>query len=466
MTDVRTKAWRCVLCGYVHRGEAPPQECLVCGARAKDFEPHHGGPRSVAAADAKPGRDEARPSSAARRIVVVGAGIAGVSAAKAAAQADAEVVLISKEDHIPYYRLNLTKFLAGEIDEPSLPMHPEQWYAEHRIQLRLGAEAAALRPDEHRVELRDGSSEPFTKLILATGAHAVVPPVAGANKQGVIALRTVDDTRRVLADLRPGLRVACIGGGLQGLETAAALAKRGAEVTVLESAPWLMPRQLTPAASRLLSERVASHGIGVRTAAAIKEILGDERVAGVLLHDGTVVHADLALLATGVRSNSYLARRAGLAVNLGVVVDDHLVSSHGDVLAAGDVAEHRGVLYGTWGPAQHQGSIAGMNAAGGSVEFGGVPCSSALKVLGLSLLSIGDIAGEGGHAIQEDGPTRHLRFVFRDGRMVGAILVGEPAIVAQVRKAIENQTDLSALLAKGPAANDVCEFLKAPAKNK
>lgn len=469
MGNASTKTWRCVLCGYVHRGGEAPKECPVCGAGAADFEPHNApadSPTPNAPAPADAPAPAAEPQPARRRIIVLGAGVAGVSAAKAAAHADAdaEVVLIAKEDHIPYYRLNLTKFLAGEIGDQELPIHPEKWYAEHRIHLRLGVEVAALRAEEHRIELRGGAAEPFTRLIVATGSHAVVPPIPGAHKQGVIALRTVADAREVLAELRPAVHVACIGGGLQGLETAAALAKRGAEVTVLENAPWLMPRQLTEDASRLLTQRVQAKGIYVRTAAAVKEIVGDERAAGVLLQDGTVVAADMVILAAGVRPNSYLARRAGLRVNFGVVVDDRLVSSHPDILAAGDVAEHRGVLYGTWGPAMYQGSIAGMNAAGGAVEFGGVPRSSALKVLGLTLMSIGDFAGEGGLVVQEDGEARHLRFVFRDGRMVGAILMGEVTIVAQVKKAIEGKTDLSALVASDPSAADVYDFMKKPTK--
>ena len=133
------------------------------------------------------------------------------------------------------------------------------------------------------------------------------------------------------------------------------------------------------------------------------------------------------MIATGIRSNSHLARRAGLEVNQGVVVNNLLATSHPDILAAGDVAEHHGQVYGIWGPSQYQGSIAGLNLAGGSVEFGGVPRSNTLKVLGLDLFSIGRINAEDAsfQAVEQEADGRYFRFVFQDNRLVGAVLLGD-----------------------------------------
>ena len=231
----------------------------------------------------------------------------------------------------------------------------------------------------------------------------------------------------------------CIGGGLLGLETAAALACHGAEVTVLEDQRWLLPRQLNSRAGGILHRYVADAGIKLRTHVATREIIGDRLVQGVLLADGSLIAADLVVMATGIRSNSHLARRAGLEVNQGVVVNDLLAASHPDVFAAGDVAEHHGRVYGIWGPAQYQGSIAGLNMAGGSVEFGGVPCSNTLKVLGVDVFSIGQIHAEdpGFRVIDEESDGRYFRFVFRDHRLVGAVLLGDAALTAAVTKAVE-----------------------------
>jgi len=253
----------------------------------------------------------------------------------------------------------------------------------------------------------------------------------------------------------------CVGGGLLGLETAGALVKRGARVTLVEGHGWLLPRQLNRRAGEILARLVQSSGIKLRTKARVREIKGDERVHGVQLDDGSLLNTDLLVVATGIRSNSYLGRMTGLDVNEGIVVDNLLQTSCPDVFAAGDVAEHHGCVYGTWGPSQYQGSIAGMNAVGANVEFGGIPRSNALKVLRLELFSIGQIEPVDGsyEIIEKEIEGKFFEFVFRDSHLVGAILLGDAGLAAGVKKAVESKLDFSSLLAKHPSAGDVLEFL-------
>ena len=443
--------WRCLNCGYVHVGPEPPEECPVCGAPADRFEP-------IAEEGAA-----AEPTGRPTRVVVVGAGIAGISAVEALRQAapDAQITLVSKESVLPYYRLNLTRYLAGEIGETELPIHPQSWYDEQRVELVLGAEATHVAFDELTVELRGGPAIPFERLILTNGAHPFVPPFPGAHLEGVTSFRTTQHAEQILEAATAGTGCVVIGGGLLGLETAGALARRGAKVTLLESHEWLMPRQLNRKAGELLERHVEDAGITLRKQARTEQIVGDERVAGVELQGGDVVHADLAVISTGVRSNTYLARRAGLEVNRGIVVDNHLGTSHPTVLAAGDVAEHHGALYGAWGASQYQGSIAGMNAAGRGVEFGGLPRSNTLKVLGLNLLSIGQFEPEDGsyHVLETEADGAYARFVFHDGRLVGAILLGDTAVTSPLKHAIETEADFSGLLKQHPTAADVAAHL-------
>ncbi len=445
--------WQCLNCGYVHEGAAPPGECPVCGAPADRFEP------IAETAGRAPQTGEAA------EVVVVGAGIAGVAAVESLRHASpgARITLLSKETGLPYYRLNLTRYLAGEIGAGDLPIHPKEWYDEREVALRRGVEVAQLHLDEHAVELRGGERVGFGKLLLTIGAHPFVPPFAGANREGVTCLRTLADAETILEHATAGARCVCIGGGLLGLETAGALARRGAEVTLLEGHGWLLPRQLTQRAGEILGEHVAGTGIRLIANARPREIVGDERARGVLLEDERLIDADLVVIATGVRSNSYLARRAGLEVNRGVVVDNHLRSSHPDVLAAGDVAEHHGTVYGVWGPSQFQGGIAGMNAVGLNAEFGGIPRANTLKVLGLDLVSIGPVAPEDAsfRAIDEEGEGAYFRFLFRDSHLVGAILLGDTALTAPVKHAVETREDFSDLLARRPSARDVMAFLDA-----
>jgi nitrite reductase (NADH) large subunit len=245
------------------------------------------------------------------------------------------------------------------------------------------------------------------------------------------------------------------------LETAAALTQRGADVTLLEGHGWLLPRQLNERAGNVLAEYAADRGIKVRRSSLTQEIIGDDHVEGVLLEDGEVLQAEIVVVTTGIRSNSYLARRAGLAVNLGVIVDDTLRTSHPNVFAAGDVAEHRGVVYGTWGPSQYQGSIAGSNMLGIATEFGGIPRSNTLKVLGVDLFSIGQTTPEDAsfQTVDDEADGRYTAFIFRENRLVGAVLLGDTRLAARVKRAIENREDFSGVLQKRVAVRDLAEYL-------
>ena len=443
--------WRCLNCGYVHVGLQPPTECPACGATADRFEP------------VRDPAGNAAPAVRAIKVVIVGAGIAAISAVESlrAASPTAEITVVSKEPELPYYRLNLTRYLAGEIGEQELPIHPDSWYDQQRVRLLLGAEAAAIHLADHVVELHGGEKLPFDRLLLAAGAHPFIPPFSGADREGVASLRTAEDARRILAACRAGARCVCIGGGLLGLETAGGLARHGADVTLLEGHGWLLPRQLNSRAGEILNAYVAGTGIKLHNKAITREIDGNERVQRVLLEDGHVIPADLVVIATGIRPNSHLARLAGLEVNQGVVVNNLLATSHPDVFAAGDVAEHHGQVYGTWGPSQYQGSIAGMNMAGGCVEFGGIPRSNTLKVLGLNLFSIGQINPEDAsfRTFDQEAGSHYLRFVFRDNRLVGSVLLGDTTLTAAVKKAVEGNRDFSDLLAKCPTITEVIAVL-------
>jgi len=443
--------WRCLNCTYVHAGAQPPETCPVCGAPADTFEPL-----------SEPAR-QAGEAAGVRHVVVVGAGVAGLAAAEAlrAASNDVEITLVSKESVLPYYRLNLTRYLAGDIDEQQLPIKSEEWFAQQRVRFMREVEVSEIRPEKRLLALHHGNTLGYDKLVLVAGAHPFVPPFPGANREGVTSLRTLADAQRILGGGVAGRRCLCIGGGLLGLETAGALARRGGDVTVLEGHGWLMPRQLNEAAGQVLAAHVKAGGVKLVTQARTREILGDERVRSVELEDGRILPADLVVVATGVRPNSYLARMAGLEVSRGIVVDNHLVTSQPDVLAAGDVAEHRGVLYGTWAPSEYQGNIAGMNALGGGVEFGGIPRSNALKVLEVELFSIGQIQPEDAsyETIDQAGDNGYFRFVFRDSHLVGAILLGDATVAPRVKKAVEGQMDFSGLVRTHPKGVDVINYL-------
>lgn len=500
MSSPSDKAFRCTVCGYIHRGSEPPDSCPVCGAPKKFFEPFQDPAKTESLEQAKRWRclicnhehQESLPpkkcpvcgasekkfeqiaddgksvddTGGATRVVVVGGGVAGVAAVEAIRRIsqNAQVTLISKEPHVPYFRLNLTRLLAGEISGETLPVHPEGWYGENRITLVKGVDVSELSLPAKEVKASDGKVYPFDKLILTAGAHPFTPPLPGVNKEGVTSFRTMDDARFIKDHASRSNSVVVIGGGILGLETAGAIVKYAKKVTVIESFPYLMPRQLTRNAAERLAALLSGMGIELKTGAEIKELAGDERVKGVILKSGEVIPADLVVFSTGVRPNSYLARVSGLLVNQGIIVNDFLQASHPDVYAAGDITEHRGILYGLWNAAQYQGTIAGMNALGQKAAFGGIPRSNTIKVLGIDLFSIGKFEAEDGSytLIEQESASEYTRFVFRDTHLVGAILYGNTALSAGIKKAIENKRDFSsALLGESEKRVDrICEMLE------
>jgi nitrite reductase (NADH) large subunit len=459
MRDTPTKAWICSMCGYIHYGDEPPAECPMCGADRELFDPYFEtiAPAALPVVDVTP-----------RRYIILGAGIAGVAAAEALRRGDpaGEITLISNEPGLPYYRMNLTRYLAKEIGPDELVLHPRQWYSDLRVLFLDSMEVNEIDLTGKAL-VSDGGQYAFDTLILTCGANPFVPPVPGAQRKNVITLRTRADADAILAacqakaDTGQTPRVVCIGGGILGLETAGALACRGAQVTVLENQPWLLPRQLNLPAAKILREYIQGLDITIVTQARTVEICGDEAVTGVRLEGGETssMPADLVVISAGVRSNVELARKAGLQVNQGIVVDECMQTSHPDVFAAGDVAEFNGVLYGTWAPAQAQGAVAGSSAAGKTSTYSGPPRSNTLKVLGIDLFSIGAVNEPAALLVDKSTDRTYTGFLFQNGRMTGAILLGDATLAAKVKRAVEEKQDFSGLLSGSPEVNKIKEQL-------
>ncbi len=441
--------WRCINCDYIHNGKEPPPSCPICGVGPEQFE------------SLEEKHDVYGSGTLNGNIVVIGGGIAALSAAEAARRhaPGAGITLLSQEPRLPYYRLNLTRYLAGEIAPDSLQIHPDSWYAEQNIKIMAGAQVTSIDRAGKSIAIKKGTSLPYDRLIIATGAHSVIPSVPGIYRKNVISLRSMLDAEEILRLCTPGTRCVVIGGGVLGLEIAGALALRKLPVTLVEGYDWLLPRQLNRKGGERLISRLSHLGVHFACGAKITGIEGDEQVSRVLLDSAESLPADVVIVAAGVRCNSYLARLSGLEVNQGVVVDQYLCTSDPDIYAAGDVAEFQGVLYGTWGPAQLQGEIAGLNAAGGENIFAGISRSNSLKVIGVDLFSIGAIHPEDASysVFEEDSDEHYRQFIFRDSSLAGAILLGDISIASQLKKLIESRTSCASLLAKAKNGREIFE---------
>lgn len=282
-------------------------------------------------------------------IVIVGAGQAGVQTAEAlrAGGFEGPITLLGDEPHGPYHRPPLSKaWLAGEMDAAQLVMRAPEMLARKNIELRTGVTVQRIDRAAKTVELADGSTLPYSGLVLATGATPRALPLPGADAPGVLPLRSRADAsaiaERMGTCLEKGLPIVVIGGGFIGLEVAATARKKGATVTVLEAAPRLLGRVLAPVLSDWYAELHRSHGVQLMLGAQVAAIEADASgVTGVKLADGTVLPAGLVVVGIGVSANDQLAREAGLECDRGIVVDGCGRTSDRSIVAAGDCTARR-----------------------------------------------------------------------------------------------------------------------------
>lgn len=358
-------------------------------------------------------------------IVVIGAGPAGMRCAETAAHLGATVTVIGEEPAAPYDRVALSRYLAREIDAQDLVTHRAADLAALGIRHRSGVRVDRIEREEKRLHMSDGSTLPYGTLVLATGATPVRLPLPGADRDGVLAYRTLDDVGTMIRLAEAGGDAIVIGGGLLGLEAAAGLAARGMRVTVLHAVDRIMERQLDPVAARRLAAHLARRGIDLVTQARTAAIEGTGAVEGVRLADGRLLPARLVVMAVGIRPNATLAREAGLAVDRGIIVDAAMRTSDPAILAAGECAELDGHCVGLVAPAFAQAETAARTACGESASYRASADSAALKVAGAPVWSAGEIEAPDAQAVVLDDPEGgYRRLLLRDERLVGAVLYG------------------------------------------
>ena len=304
--------------------------------------------------------------SAPGRIVIIGGGAAGFAAAERLRREGyaGSLTLLSADDAAPYDRPNLSKdYLSGTAPEEWIPLRPESFYAEHAIELRLDATVAGIDAAGHRVLLADGGAVPFDRLLIATGAEPVRPPIPGADGPQVHSLRSLRDSRALVEAAKNARHAVLIGAGFIGLEVAAALRTRGLDVHVVAPERQPLERILGPQLGEMIRRLHEERGVVFHLEDGVAAIEpGSVRLTG-----GATLPADLVVLGTGVRPRTELAERAGLAVDHGVLVDDHLETSAPGIFAAGDIARWPDPRSGEririehWAVAQRQGQVAALN---------------------------------------------------------------------------------------------------------
>src|SRR5213082_154831 len=338
------------------------------------------------------------------------------------------IAVVGDEPRLAYNRVLLSSVLAGETASHDIELKPAAWWRDRGVTVKYGCLATAIDVGRRELKIANEESIAFSKLVLATGSMPLRLSVPGADLAGVHTFRDSRDVDLLLTLAAQRKRVVVVGGGLLGLEAAYGLAKAGAAVTLVHLMDRLMERQLDAPAAELLKALVELKGIRILLNANTARLHGETRVNGVELTDGRRIDADAVIFAAGIRPNIALAKEAGIPVNRGIVVDDQLQTGAADVFAIGECAEHRGICYGLVEPAYEQARVLARHLAGEKASYNGSIVATNLKVSGVSVFSAGDFMGADGSEIIVLNDVRHgtyKKLVISDGRLTGAVLVGD-----------------------------------------
>jgi nitrite reductase (NADH) large subunit len=382
-------------------------------------------------------------------LVIVGNGMAAVrlvdELAKVALGRYA-IAVVGAEPRLAYNRVLLSSVLAGETASHEIELKPANWWRDRGVTLKYGCTVDEIDVGRRELKIAGEESITFSKLVLATGSSPLRLNVPGVELSGVHTFRDSRDVDLLLTLATGKKRVVVVGGGLLGLEAAYGLAKAGAPVTLVHLMDRLMERQLDGPAGALLKSQVENKGVNVLLNASTSRIIGEKRVEAVELSDGQRIDADAVILAAGVRPNTVLAGEAGIPVHRGIVVGDQLQTGADGIFALGECAEHRGICYGLVEPAYEQARVLARHLSGRNAAYPGSVVATNLKVSGVNVFSAGEfIGGDRSEAIVLSDFRRgtYKKLVIEDGRLIGAVLVGDTADALWYLELIRNGENIA-----------------------
>lgn len=409
-----------------------------------------------------------------RRIVVVGSGMATTRlveglVARGVARTDT-VTVLGDEPHAPYNRILLSAVLEGTHRAESLTLRSPQWYADHGVDLRLGARVLDVDREQREVMLVDGQRIAYDVLVLATGSIPSLPPIRGLVRMdgtlhpAVHAFRSLEDCLRLHAAVTglvsagvstgstdaghstDGGRASAVvvGGGLLGLQVARALSVRGLVVEVVEGGEHLLRSQVGHQAGRIIERDLERLGTSVYTGSRAVRLTPEGGRPGLRLDNGYTLETDLVVLTAGGRPATALAKRAGLGVRRGILVDDQLRTDDPAIHAIGDCAEHAGQVTGFVPPAWEQASALAEHLAGRDVTYPGARTVARLRATDLEVAVLGDPETAEGQVVEVTNPVvgSHRRLVVRDGVIVAATLVGDLSRIGLITQHYDRGTVL------------------------
>ena len=377
-------------------------------------------------------------------IVIIGNGIASVSAVEAFRKHDKDtpIIIFGDEPYYAYYRMRLSSLIGDTPYLDKLYIRKPEWYRDLNIEVHLNHRVISIDTEKRSVTLDNGNTFFFSKLLIASGSSAFVPPVPGTNLPGVFSIRSLDDVKKFNDFISNKTQGAVIGGGLLGLETAWSLAKNGKKLYVIEGSQHLLYKQVDETAAELLTNLGKKANISFINLGQLSKILGDKQVTNIQLADGQTIPVEFVVFATGVRSNINLVKNTSIQTSRGIVVDEYMQTSVKDIYAAGDIAEYKGQVFGIWPVALEQGKTAGLNMAEQETPYSEVVPSNYLKVFDIEVFSVGDICKDSKphttiKSFAKESNIYRVVF-FKDNIPVGAILCGDTKAATKISKAIKS----------------------------
>lgn len=387
-----------------------------------------------------------------RKVVIVGNGTSGMAAADEIRRlsASCKIDVIARENHPFYNRMAIGRLLYGRTGLDDLYLLASDWFEKKNVDLWLNTQAVDVDRENKVVTLGTGETLPYDKLIMAQGSSASKPPADGNDMPGCFVLREAADAQAIRAWRQEnGCTHAVVqGGGVLGVEAADALRQLNLDTAIVQRSDRLMNRELDERGSALLENFLETLGITVITGASVKAVLGEDRVRGVELTDGTVVPADIFVTCAGVSANKELAEKIGLDVNRGIVVNERMQSSDPDIYAVGDVAELPGAVGGLWAVGTAQAAVAAKALFGQAASYEAPNTMVSLKMSGIDVKGYGRLNDEEAETIgdTEEAGNIHRRLAIKDGRIVGAVFVGPPGTAKDLPPAINARADLTPVL--------------------
>jgi len=391
-----------------------------------------------------------------QKLVVIGNGMAGARAVEeilARGGADQfDITMFGEEPYGNYNRILLSDVLNGSHEPEDIFLNPLAWYADNGVKLHAGVKVSKISRHAQQIEAEGGIVESYDRLIIATGSLPFIPPMDGlklpdgGDKPGVFVFRNLDDCRKITAYAMGKKRGVVIGGGLLGLEAARGLQNFSLDVHVIQRGNAIMGQQLDDPAAAILKKTLEGLGIVVHTNKDTRAIRGHDQVTGLEFKDGTRLSCDLVVIAAGIKANSTLAQRAGLAVERGIVVDNRLCTDDPRIFAVGECVQHRGQVYGLVAPLWEQAKVLAAHLTGSDAEaaYHGSRVATKLKVMGVEVASMGitEPTEEGDEVVQftEAKKGTYKKLIIRNGRLVGGILLGDIRKAPYLSQAFERNT--------------------------